>query len=471
MVSPRLAASPPSPEFRDKRSAASRHLQLIEKNRTIAAGEVRLRTSPNQISSRASMPPAVGDIMPAKFPSIDGDLCADFTALQARVVYSGTYAIVLEDTASPTAGQVDVQLSKLGQEYDTGMHLLVKNNFADPLAYDQFLDANGRLIMLFTPRVNELEGIKGFVSSVDFVPQCAASNAAELFYSDVPADAGTAENWRLRTRSTLVHEVKHLASYAHRFKNAATGGAFGYEEAWLEEATAMLAEEVWIYSLYGLAPQQNLGFQPVLACEAGSGSATCADRPVVMTDHFYFLSNHLSAVEDRTPVGSPRADVNVYGSGWALVRWASDHFAPDPAAFSRALVQTAQSGATSLASRAGVPFDTLAAHFTLAMAVDDLGTGFTPPQDSWLSFRSWNLRDAYAGLRQTYPGAFPAGYPLVPRNAAFGNFTLSSAGIPGGTASIVALGGAPVTGQRLALVGGGGGAVSPSLGLHVVRVR
>ncbi len=48
--------------------------------------------------------------------------------------------------------------------------------------------------------------------------------------------------FRRTMRGTIVHEVKHIASYGAHIENPA---ATSFEESWLEEGMAMVAEEVW----------------------------------------------------------------------------------------------------------------------------------------------------------------------------------------------------------------------------------
>src|SRR5690606_33394761 len=102
-----------------------------------------------------------------------------------------------------------------------------------------------------SPAVNTyLAGVAGFTSMCDQFPNDAgntASNFGEIIYLYQPiVDAtgyanNTPDNWYRTIRSTVVHELKHLASYAARIAN----GAPSQESVWLEEGTARLAEELW----------------------------------------------------------------------------------------------------------------------------------------------------------------------------------------------------------------------------------
>ena len=155
--------------------------------------------------------------------------------ISARVVYVGPKAIVLEDNASSLAGKIDADLISLAQDFETvSWPILLK--FGDPLAYDAHTDANGRIIMMFTPRVNNVTfpgnpnaALLGFVQGCDIYapslsPAINGSNQAEIFYARTVSDTlpnSTSINgrsqWKRLMPSTLIHETKHLIANAeHR---------------------------------------------------------------------------------------------------------------------------------------------------------------------------------------------------------------------------------------------------------------
>ena len=87
--------------------------------------------------------------------------------------------------------------------------------------------------------------ILGFVTICDFFERtfasCASSNEGEVFYAMIPDPAAgwTITTWRRAMRGTLIHEAKHVASYAWRY--FLEGDVAFLEETWLEEATAQAA--------------------------------------------------------------------------------------------------------------------------------------------------------------------------------------------------------------------------------------
>ncbi|HET9467632.1 MAG TPA: Ig-like domain-containing protein, partial [Vicinamibacterales bacterium] len=230
-------------------SAAAR-AQLEEARERIEAHDLILRANervmqqlmPQARSARAALrmqamappvaPPNVGDTVSLRIPGVT-NLCSlsGATNVRARVVFVGQHGVMLEDVAAPLAGQTDSLYQLVGAEFDSGMWTLLSTNFGNPLAMDAETDNNERFYMLFSKVVNDLQGgsIAGFVASSDFFPQdiCPASNLAEVFYARVPTvegpgnGSGTAGDWYRRTRTVMMHEVKHIVSFAERFSNDA----------------------------------------------------------------------------------------------------------------------------------------------------------------------------------------------------------------------------------------------------------
>jgi hypothetical protein len=368
------------------------------------------------------------------------------------------------------------------------MHPVVLDYFGDPLVLDSQLDDNGRIFMLFSKRVNDLElGVAGFVFSGDFFTgsQCAASNRREIFYGRVPTVAGsgyasgTPGYWAWSMRSTVIHEVKHITSYAHKFAVAA-GGAPNYEAQWLEEGSARLAEELYIRRLMGYGQGDNTQYEQSIYCEVrvGVNWPDCDPFPYVMGRHFHAINSYYKATELLSPIGKANdEDWTYYGSGWLLLRWALDHSATTEAAFITALVDEPDlAGVQNLAARTGRSFRDMLADFSLAMAADDHPDGMTPARPE-LTFPSWDTRDIFDGLFQDYgddDSAFAANYespwPLTPRVLAAGDFAVEVPALAGGSASIFQL--EETTGpQLLELLSATGGTAPANLGLAIVRVN
>ena len=453
-------------------AAESRHDDLLDAQRTIAA---RAGSATAQWSTaRAATVNRLGVAMASAAASLNvGDVitmkalynsCSAGRDVSARVVYAGSRSVVLEDVAAPRARTMDADYRAIGEEFDRVQYPLLRDNIGDPLAMNGAMNGDGRVTMLFTRFVNDsVAGTAGYVSACNFYPKStfAASNENEVFYARVATATETPADWRRAMRSTVIHEGKHLASFAERLASNTP-----FEESWLEESTARIAEELYSRTFAsGGSWKGNTGFATTVRCEVYQ----CDDRPLMMWKHFSMLHQYLRGVDTLSPLGASTAnDVTFYASGWSLVRWAADQYASTEGAWLKALVKGgAQTGLANLAQRTGRPASELLADWALANAVDDL-PGFTPSRKQ-LTFPSWNVADVWSGLAGTYPGSFSAA-PLKARVMSFGSFTLPVQQLRAFSSSYFSFDGAQVGGQLIELRGEGGAAAAPA-GLRVAVVR
>ncbi len=439
-------------------------------------------------TASATTPPRAGDVRTFRIPNIDGnELCSDYSTITARVAYAGTRGIIWEDTAAPLAGRMDTAWARLGQEFDDVMYPVLLQYFGDPLIYDPQLDDNGRFFMLFSRKVNDFTtGVEGFVFSGDFFPrvQCQSSDAAEMFYGRVPTDTAagytgnTILSWRWGMRSTVIHEVKHITSYSHKLA-AAGSGAVNWEEQWLEESTARLAEEYYARALFGFTQTSNVTYQQSIYCErrVGPNWPECDPFPLIMGNHFGGLNTYYHNIEARSPLGrTGEGDWSFYGSGWLFVQWAIDQSGMDEAAFIKAMVDEPRAtGVDNIAVRTGRSFRDLLADFSLAMAVDDHPSGFAPLRHQ-LTIPGWNTRNMFSGLHDDYAGTglastYDLAWPLATHAVSFGDFTIDVSGVRGGSTAVFSLSGAFPGGQLIELLSPAGGETPSNLGLAVVRVQ
>ena len=479
---------------------ARQHRQVLEENRTLLGGRLdlfRRRASssgaPSLSRSRVSFARGtVGDTTEIKIPNRNlpagTSTCTSAPIkVRARTVYSGSRAIILEDVASPTAGMIDSHYQALGQEFDNVMYPIVTANFGDPLAYDDFTDGNGKLLMLFSKQINDFGGILGFVTTCDFIdtlanPTFVASNQAEIFYAIAPTTTATGfdgnsatytrDEWRRIIRATLIHEAKHLAMFAERL---ADPNAITFETSWLEEGMAMVSEEFYSRTVTGAAWKGNTEYGSAgspnhIWCELRPTNASCADRPFVMTSHFGFLYEYLSDIENKTIVGGvATGDGSFYGSSWAFIRWMLDaYIANEPAVLRALTTEGTLTGAANLEARSGVPFSTMLPQFHYALQYDDVA-GITPAAP-WQHIQSWNIRNIYAGLNTDLPTLFQADF-LNDHPVQFGNFAFNVNAMRGGTAVHLELSGPQAGKQSIALTAQNGGAPDPLLRMTVFRVQ
>ena len=452
-----LASSHGGREAVRARSAMQRG--ILQRNaRLLVQGSARAPILPASKPVASKQLPALNDTLLFRVPDVAGtNLCAIRTEVRARVVHVGMRAIVLEDILAPLATRMDSLYRAMSAEYDTLHYPLLAANFGDPLAYDAETDGDGHVYLLFSPAVNELTTVAGFVTAGDFFPStiCEASNRAEVFFGVVPTDEGsgyaslaTRDNWFRTMRSVLVHENKHIASYAERLaRNAAT-----FEEPWLEEATAMVAEELYARRFYGYAQRSNTSYQTSLFCEARPTTAACRGLPFVMYDHFTLLSDYLREIETRTFLApaSP-SDISFYGSGWAFLRWLLDRSNTEESTFLRALtMETSLSGASNLQARSGMSMAMAVSDWITALVLDD-HPGFTSASDAY-AMPSWNLRDVFFRMNIDFPNLYPQSFPLTPRRIGFGEFSVSVNGLLAGTGSVFEIGGGSTQPGRPQLV-------------------
>jgi len=466
------------------------HLRMLEENIRVARrlGVPRpARAQRTGADIMATTDVGVGSTRSFRIPDADeNNLCTEYLTVTARAVYVGPTAVIWEDEAAPLAGAMSARWHQIGQEYESVMHPIIEEYFGDPLAYDEFIGNHGRIFMLFSERVNDFDwGINGFVFSGDFFSresQCASSDEAAVFYGRVPTVSGSGyadgmvSDWAWGMRSTIIHEVKHLVSFAHRIRYAVETNQtrVNYEVVWLEEATARLAEEFYARALSGYGQGANVTYQESVRCELlfGPGAPLCDPIPAIMVKHFVALYSYYGAIENRSPLGPTGSrDATFYGSGWLLVRWAMDHSSIPEAAFSRALVdEFSLTGTANLAARTGRSFRDMLADFTLAIATDDHPSGVaTAPE---LRIPGWNTRNIMAGLHNDIGGEdYALAWPLRTRSVSFGNFDVDVGGIRGGTASIFQLTGGANARQLIELLSAGGGTAPAALGIAIVRVQ
>ncbi|MFL5620199.1 MAG: Ig-like domain-containing protein [Gemmatimonadaceae bacterium] len=392
--------------------------------------------------SRAGLPPVqliVGALTPLKF-HFGSCTAAGASPITARVVFIGDHSVVLEDTASALAGKVDADLIAMAQEFETISYPLLLN-FGNPLARDASTDGNGRILMLFTPKVNGLGNVLGFVSACDLYPvsqdpSVEGSNEAEIFYARTVTDTTTGSpslsgrsQWRRQMPATMIHEAKHITSYAERLSRGATQ----FEQVWLEEATAQVASELFGRAIHGNTWRGDATYRQTLYCEARPTTAGCSGGVIAMSNHFGFLASYLQNFETKS-ILSGAEDSDIYGSAWLFTRWVLDTYGgSDESAFLRRLVQaTTLAGTANVEAVAGRPFPQLLAEFTLMLAADNAPNMTAPYVEP-----SWNLPDVFAGLAET--GAQPPA-PLAMRQSTGETVAVSGRNVKGGGAVLVRIG-------------------------------
>ena len=438
----------------------------------------------------------VGAITSVKIPNLDaGNVCVNNIPINVRTVYVGQRAIIVEDTVSVFAGKTTLQgqmnayFTQLGQEFDTVMWPLLTTNFGNPLAMDTLLSNTGKIVMVFSPRVNQQQGggVLGYVVSCDFQPvaQFPSSNFGEYFYSVVPTSTApaysnleTRDSWLRVTRATVIHEVKHITSFAEHQSRR-----LGFEEVSWEEGMARNAEELYARTFYGTAQKGNVTYQQSLFCDIRYTSASlpqCLNRPVLMLRHFDNLYSYATNSEVLTPLGRPfSSDPTFYGTAWSVERWANDQFGTSEAQFFKDFTTSSTTGPQNIESRTGRPWEESMGEWSLAMYLGRRA-GFTSLNNARLVFPSYNLTDMYAGMcadlgpctttsnpQQLYPSASP----YSPRLAVFGNFSTTIPSLVGGGVSYFEISGPQTAKQLIELRAFTGGDPASTVRLAIVRLQ
>ena len=467
------------------------HLRMLERNRE---DYVRLRAIEQALPSysrvmEATAPPALGDMRSIYFTFSCG--CHDTTrVIRGKAVHVGAHAIVWEDSANAILSSNEPAMAdyyrRLGEVYDRDQHEAVRRYFADPLIRDAVTDNDGRVHMVFSQRLNQT-GAAAYVTSCDqFTRQTAAgSNFGQFFYGRVPTtttpnvySVSSPDGWFAFMGRTVVHEVKHVASLSARIAN----GAPSFEQSWLEEGTARMAEEMWVRDSMHRTPwRSNTGFGLAedngLYCDFHLGNPTCVSvdpfrRPSWgLRRQFGEIRDKLVNPWDRSPYGdgTGQGGAVFYNTTWSLVRYAMDRHATSEAEFLKALTNATTSGLTNLTAVAGTSADQLIGAWGMALYTDDYPG--MPTTNADLQFRTWNLRSVYAALHASWPSIWTAPYPVQPAHLSGGVFASQVPSIRGGAHAFFTVEGSATQPQVIHLHAAGGGQVGADARLAIARLK
>lgn len=348
------------------------------------------------------------------------DNCAAAVMRPARIVAVTATAIVAADTTNPAAGWTDDELRDFAIRFDTLYNPTDTLNFRAPAD----VDANGRILFLFTRAVNEAAPVATSHSTVafrrwDLFPQqttpllpsaCATSNQGELLYVAVPGVSGrTKTQLQAELPRATVHAYQHLINASRRLHVNSTARV---EEPWLDEALSSIAEELLFYAGASSASRRNLAAFD-LALRAENVASFQAHQRSNVEDYAAFLQSPGTV----TPafVTDSRA---ARGAGWSLLRYLADRRGgPDFVTWTQ-LVNSREAGMRNLLDVFGHQLPDMLRDWALSVLVDDL---FSAPE----AFRqpSWNLRSIYSALGHT---SFPLN--IASLSAGSSTVTILSAG-------------------------------------------
>ncbi|AHG89031.1 Peptidase M30, hyicolysin [Gemmatirosa kalamazoonensis] len=419
-----------APAFRDAFEARLRLRRIAELTPMISAarGWYAARTSSTLRRSVIPGNVSVGTVVRL---NANSDLpCSNPDYRGGVVVAVSGRAIVVADTLNPTGGFTTADYQSIATTFDTLVDAIDTRNFGQPTD----IDGNGHVIMFFTSAVNALTPrnsdayVGGFFDSRDLfptratrdLPACATSNVGEMFYLLVPDPTGMVNGNRFTksfitrvTIATVAHEYQHLINSSRRLY--VNTQSVGFEEPWLDEGLAHIAEELLFYARAGLGPGRDID-APTLRSSTTITNAF-GDDGIENFDRFgLYLQN--------TVRNSPYADndsLETRGAAWSFLRYAADRVQPAAQeTLWQKIVNSNAVGLTNLRQSLGTDPAALFRDWGVMLALDDV-----PGADARYQMQSWNLRSVFA-----MPNV-DGSYPLRTTPVASG--TPIALGLPGGT--------------------------------------
>ncbi|MDP9201074.1 MAG: Ig-like domain-containing protein [Gemmatimonadota bacterium] len=410
--------------------------------------------------------PQIGDLMQLNTNATSA--CTNARIRTGRVAAITTRAIVVTDTANQPNGFTDADFQFFGVTFDTLVYSVDTQNFGDPTD----IDGNQRVILFFTRTVNELTPpnqnyyVGGFFFSRDLFPKtttgnvdaCATSNTAEMFYLLVPDPDGMVNQnvrtigfVRTVTAGILAHEFQHLINASrHLYVNT---GSSAFEDTFLDEGLAHMAEELTFYRASGLTPKQNISAATVQSSQRIS-DAFDTFGAANMRRYREFLLNPLT--------NSPYADdanLTTRGAIWSFLRYAADRRGglETSAWFQLANPPPGTHGFLNLARVFGPDLNSWVRDWAIANYADDFIPG-VPPVDM---HPSWDVRSTVASLNQ-------GNFPLETRQ--IDSVSITSIAISDGAAAYLRFGVVPgaVGGGRIAARGA---PVPAGFSLSILRTK
>lgn len=404
----------------------------------------------------------VGDTVTVNVNGNQG--CTNPLYHRARVVVISQYAIVLADTANPIGGFTDADYQRFATKFDTLVYPLDVAAFGQPTD----IDGNAHIALVFTAEVNRLTPpnsnsfVGGFTFSRDLFPiigtpraqACAASNEGEYFYLLTPDPFGTINGNRRstgfvdsNTTAVIAHELQHLINSSRRLY---VNNAPAFEEKWLDEGVAHIAEELLFYREAGLSPRLNLGIADI---RSSSRRTTAFNLDMIGGGNVGRYRTYLL----KPSTSSPYADgdsLTTRGAAWNLLRYLADQAATNDGDIFYRLANGPSTGFSNLKAVFGDGIQTKVRDWSVSHAVDDVVTAPALQQPSW------NWRSIYTTLY--------GGYPLAVQPMT--NGTSYSGAVVAGGATFFRLA-VPASANATISLGGQSGSAGSNLQLVIVRIR
>ena len=427
-----------------------------------AAMAARATTAGTNVASparRSALPSTVkvGDMLTVNVNGVDN--CTNAIYHRARVAAIGTHSVVLADSLNPSGGFTDADYARYAARFDSLVYPLDVGAFGEPTD----IDGNGRIGLIFTLEVNRLTPtgssffIGGFFFSRDLFPvqgsaraqACAGSNEGEFFYLLAPDPQGRVNGNRrtagfvdTNTTAVIAHEFQHLINSSRRLY---VNNAPHFEEKWLDEGLAHVAEELLFYHEAGLAPRSNVGASvlvPARQANAFNLDMTGGGN----TDRY---RGYLFDPSRSSPYAA-NDSLTTRGAIWSLLRYLADRAAPTDGNIFFRLANGPAVGIANLQAVFGNDVPAQVRDWATSHAVDDVASTATTLQQP-----SWNWHDLYASLYGSYPlqlqpmvDASTYSDSIVAGGAAYYQFVVPA----GGSATLTMGGKSRMAGSNLQLV-------------------
>jgi hypothetical protein len=363
-----------------------------------------------------------------------------FTQVTAVARHVGAHAALFVDENAPAGGYTAADLQYLSDLFDDLIHPAVVGEFGS--ASD--LDDNDRIVVLFTPAVNELtpRGATGFVGGffygVDLLPESTGSNRGEIFYALVPDPGGVFSDARPKdallelTPAILAHEFQHMVHFNER---VLVRGAEANEAVWLSESLAQYAEE--------------------LSAQAALDGGSSADEVEIFRTGTRGRARRYLDGPDTVSlvISAGTGNLPERGAGFLFLVYLADRFG-DPLVGE--LTRTTRTGVTNVEAETGTDWAILLSDWWSAVYLDG-----PDPESGPLVYPSFDLR-----------GFLGVPYPLEPTDLGAGDFERPGSVRSSAVAYYIVN---PVAGgsTTLRLGGEGGGASAPQarMRMRIIRVQ
>jgi hypothetical protein len=377
----------------------------------------------------AAVVPVVGETINLNIPDANtNNLCENFIRTQAVVASVSARAILVVDTLDgpPATLFTPQQMDSITAEFDNVTYPTAAAYFNNPTD----IDANSRVIMLFSGQINKLTPpntpggfVGGFFFAGDFFPPantqqaqgCASTNQAEIFYLLAPDPTGrwgnirTTGSVRQGTRGTIAHEFQHMINAGNRFENPNVNA---FEANWLDEGLAHFAEDAVGRVARGFGDLESLDFGKLVPCNTPCSEAN--DFNAFFFQNLARLTYWMQEPNKFSPL-SKDADTSlaVRGAAWAILRYAADNYSSGaPRTLTRALVAGPDTGLRNFTDAVNAPVDTVVSGWLVSMFADN----FTPTiagLDARYQYASYNFRSVMGPVARSVLGNQSIVYPLT----------------------------------------------------------